>query len=314
MNNEPVLLLGAGAMAIEYAKVLQSLDQSFLVIGRSEKSAQNFKKITGQMPYIGGLKKFIDEGNIMPKKAIVAVSEDQLGLVTLELLKLECKSVLVEKPGGANFEEIKEIYKVSQKRKAAVYVAYNRRFYESVYKSREIIKKDGGLLSFNFDFTEISSRVVPLKRAPGVKENWFLHNSTHVIDLAFFLGGKPAKMCNFISGSLPWHKTAAIFAGSGITKTKKLFSYCANWKAPGRWSVEFFTSKHKILLRPLEKIQIQELNKFDVNFLDIDDKFDIDFKPGLYNQVRSFLDNKKDLCTIKEQSENLDYYKKILGV
>ena len=33
-----------------------------------------------------------------------------------------------------------------------------------------------------------------LNKVPGIKENWFLGNSTHVVDLAFYLGGKPKQI------------------------------------------------------------------------------------------------------------------------
>ena len=313
INQQTILLIGAGPMAIEYAKVLQRLKKQFIIIGRSEKSAQEFNKQTGLTPITGGLHKFLSSNSLPIRKAIVAVNEDQLGITTLELLKYGVASLLVEKPAGASFEEISKIKREAEIRKAKVFVAYNRRFYASVNKALEIIKNDGGVLSFNFDFTELSDRIEPLIKAPGVKANWFLHNSTHVIDLAFFLAGTPKTICSFTTGKLPWHPKASIFSGAGQTHKGVLFSYQANWDAPGRWAVEIFTKNNHLIFKPLEKLQVQPRGSFDVSFIEIDDKLDLEFKPGLFHEVSSFLGNHKNLCTIEEQNEKLFFYKKILN-
>lgn len=311
-GSKPILLVGAGPMAVEYAKALKKLNQSFMVIGRSEKSAKEFEKVIGVNVFVGGIDKYLEENKKIPQIAIVVVSEEQLGIVTLKLLESGVKLILVEKPAGLDFQDIKKVYRLSKKLKAKVYIGYNRRFYASVNKAKEIIKKDGGIKSLFFDFSEASFRIAPLKKAPGVKENWFLQNSTHVIDLAFYLGGKPILMHSFTTGSLPWHPKGAVFSGAGVTKLGALFSYHANWKGPGRWGVEIVTKKHKLFLRPLEKLQIQDIGSFSVEDVVIDDKIDIEIKAGIFKQVESFLGSQRDLCTIDEQVENLKFYQKIL--
>lgn len=311
-NTKQLLLIGAGPMAVEYAKVLRSLNREFVVIGRGEKSAAEFKKTLGVVVTTGGIDKFLKNIREIPKTAIVAVSEEELGTVTVELLKKGVELILVEKPAGLNFNDVKNVKKVAEKMKAKVYVGYNRRFYASVKKAREIIAKDGGVLSIFFDFTEPDFKIAPLVKAPYVKENWFLQNSTHVVDLAFFLAGIPKKLTAFTYSSLPWHSKGAIFSGAGVTNKNALFSYHANWKGPGRWGIEIITKEHKLFFRPLEKLQIQKLGTFEVEDAEIDDQIDKDFKPGLYREIQSFLGNKKDLCTISEQVENLKYYQQIL--
>ena len=72
-----------------------------------------------------------------------------------------------------------------------------------------------------------------------------------------------------------------------------LFSYHANWEAPGRWSVEILTPKHRLYFKPMETLQIQEIGSVAVNPVQIDDTLDKEFKPGLYLQVKSFLDGKQ---------------------
>ena len=144
------------------------------------------------------------------------------------------------------------------------------------------------------------------------KERWFLSNSSHVADLAFFLGGKPSSLSSYTSGSLKWHNSGAVFCGSGVTENGALYSYSANWDGPGRWGVDLQTKDTRLILRPLEKLQIQKKGSVAIEMADIDDSYDIDFKPGLYRMVNAFLGNdKSSLCTLEEQIKAFDYYTKI---
>ena len=114
------------------------------------------------------------------------------------MLKSEFKNILIEKPACFNKKEIKTLANLSKKNSASLYVAYNRRHYASIEKVLEIIKEDGGVLSFNFEFTEWSHVIRDLPHQQQLKDIWLLLNSTHVIDLAFFVGGYPKEM-NIIS-------------------------------------------------------------------------------------------------------------------
>lgn len=311
-KKQPILLIGAGYMGMEFAKALKALGKEFITIGRGAESAKEFEKEIGQKVFVGGIDKYLKETSKISNNAIVAISEEQIGTATIKLINAGVKEILAEKPGGADFQEIKKVSKLASSKKAKVYLGYNRRFYASVAEAKKIIKKDGGVLSLFFDFTEAVHKIVPLVRAPGVKENWFLHNSTHVIDMAFYLAGLPKKFTAQVSKSLSWHPAGAIFTGSGTLENGGLFSYHANWKSAGRWAVEIMTRKHKLIFKPLEKLQVQEIGSFAVEDYSIDDKVDLDFKPGIYKELEAFFGNKKELCTIEEQVTNLKYYKKIL--
>jgi len=154
----------------------------------------------------------------------------------------------------------------------------------------ELIAKDGGVTSFNFEFTEWSSVIESNKNiSDDVKENWFLANSSHVVDLAFFLGGKPKELQCYKAGQLTWHSAAAVFAGAGRSEKGALFSYQANWQAPGRWRVEVLTRRRRIILCPLEELYVQNLHSLEVVQVSLEDSFDKAFKPGFYEQTIAFL-------------------------
>ncbi|HEY0680470.1 MAG TPA: hypothetical protein VGD17_19445 [Chitinophagaceae bacterium] len=314
LKRSNILLVGSGYMAREYARVLLDLNVTFDVIGRGEDNCNQFREAFPTVKVIaGGLENF-DFANSY-SHAIVASSVDALYNNTRQLLKKGIKTILLEKPGGKNPGEIADLAKRSEEVNANVLIAYNRRFYASVRKAKECIEEDGGVLSYNFEFTEWPHTIEGLNLDEEVKQYWFLANSSHVVDTAFYLGGKPEKMKSFTKDSLSWHSSAAVFAGAGISSTGALFSYQANWKSPGRWSVEMLTAKRRLILRPMEALQVQEQRSVVISPVEIFDQIDKDYKPGLYLQTKSFLEGVHDeFCSISEQQKLVKkYYSKMSG-
>lgn len=309
--NEKILLAGAGSTAIEYAKVLKALNRPYIAVGRSKESAQKFESATKTKAFTGGVETWLDAQNNFPKIAIVAVSEKNLGSVTQSLLRRGIRTILVEKPGGYTADEIRQVDRIAAEKNAHIYVAYNRRFYASTKKAEEIIKNDGGVLSFYFDFTEWGHKIPEEKKISGETHEWFLNNSTHVIDMAFYLCGMPKKISCYAARGISWHPNASIYAGSGICENEALFSYHANWESAGRWGIEIITPKHKLIFRPLEKLQIQNIGDADTKEVALGDSLDIAYKPGFYREVESFLGNKDGLLTISDQAKMLSWYEKI---
>ena len=128
--NNKVCIIGAGDMAFEYSRVLDSLDLSYIVIGRGKNSAQLFQDKTGHEVYTGGIDNTFNSKIIdVPNKAIVAVGIKELSKTAIKLMDYGVKNILLEKPGGLNLEDIEEVYKKSKNCKANVYIAYNRRYY-----------------------------------------------------------------------------------------------------------------------------------------------------------------------------------------
>jgi predicted dehydrogenase len=305
-------MVGAGPMAIDYAKVLQVLNHPTTVVGRGVDGVNAFIQKTGMSAVSGGIEEYFSQNDAKFSHAIIATGVEALADNCLFLIKAGIKKILIEKPAGLNLEQITQVYNSAVDNKAEVYVAYNRRFYSSISKAKELIDEDGGLTSFHFEFTEWAHKIEPLQKAAAIKAHWFLANSTHVIDTAFFLGGTPEKMESFHSGSLSWHPSGSIYCGAGITKSNALFTYHSNWESAGRWGLELLTNKRKIIVRPLEELYIQMRGSIDNQKFDLDNTLDIQYKPGLYNQVIAFLngdDNK--LCSIQEHYAMCPFYYKM---
>ena len=313
MSAPSIWLIGASTIAQNYALVLTNLNHRFEAICRSESSALLFEKATGRKVRTGGVKVNLKK-DVAPEIAIVAVGVDQLANVTEDLIRAGTKRILLEKPGALNLEEISSLNSLVNQKQAEVLIAYNRRFYHSVQQLRKFIAEDGGVLSINFEFTEWAHTIKPLLKSFGVKERWLTGNSSPVIDLAFHLCGKPMDWKCWHRGSLDWHPTSARFCGSGITDKGVMFSYLSDWQAPGRWGLELMTAKRRFILRPMEELQVIKLGSVFVERINPENQIDKDFKPGLFQQTKKFLEGKNHLfCSLSEQSENMKIYSKMAG-
>lgn len=315
MQEMKVVIFGSGPMAEEYAKVLLDLKVDFEVVGNTSLGAVSFKERTGIDASTGGSnlwvsqRKNVDNSRIY---AIVAVNEHLLGTVSKQLLSSGVKTILIEKPGGLDFKDIREVNALAKVESAEVYVGYNRRFLSSVISLKERLSIEGGVKSFHFDFTERSYIIEALQKDKGTFQNWFIQNSSHVIDLAFYLGGLPKSLeCSSLGESI-WHKNPMIFVGHGTSNSEAAFSYHANWNSAGRWSLEFCTDESKYFLCPMEKLKVQRYGSMEIDELVVDNALDLNYKPGLFNQVKLFMERSSELLTIQDQDANLWIYEAIL--
>lgn len=309
-----IWIIGAGGIAREYAKVLKVLGKEAMCIGRSEKTAKEFEETTGFSAVTGGLDNYLATQPSMPEAAIVATNLGSLASNTISLMKYGIKRIFCEKPGFLFPKELEEVAEVCKSKGAEVYYAYNRRFFAATLAAEKVIAEDGGLRSFNFEFTEWGHVIAQYDKPKDELNNWFFANSTHVVDLAFFLGGEPVEMTCFAKDAADWHKPIN-FAGAGRSDNDVLFNYQANWDAPGRWAVEMLTSKHRIYLKPMEQLQLQDKGSVKVYPVEIDDHLDKEFKPGFYLETKAFLEgDTARLCSVEQQMGHVNcIYKKILG-
>ena len=282
-----ILLVGTGPMARNYAPVLNSMNHTTIAIGRDASRAAEFQNDTKITTITGNIADAVNKHGI--STAIVVVPTLSLAAVTIELINAGVKKILVEKPGAANLMELKELNLVADQNGADVYIAYNRRFFASAIKAREIIAEDLGAQLITFNFTELSDKIESLNYPRRLTENIFFNNSVHVVDLALSFGELPEDVFVSSAGELPWHSKGATFAGHAKTTSGLLYSFCADWRGGGRWAVEVSTKNRRLILCPLEKLQVQDRGSFQLRDELISDGVDSDYKPGLYRMVESFV-------------------------
>lgn len=299
-------------MGRAYAAVLMARKIQTVAVGRSKESAARFAVETGIETHAGGVTAW-GQQNPSPARAIIAVPVEMLARVALEVIAIGCKEILLEKPGGLTRHELEDLEHAAQAANARIYIAYNRRFLASTLRAKQYIKEDGGAVSFSFEFNErLSQRATLQERgiAEKVVQSWFIANSTHVADLAFYMGGTPHSLKGLIGTGPLWNPHPTLFSGAGITKEKVPFSYWSNWEEAGPWSVEVQTPIRKILLSPLETLRIE--TAAGQQEVVLDDLLDKNFKPGLYAEVEAFFTSNVDLPTLSEHLENFSWFEKMV--
>ena len=315
LSSQQIVVFGVGPVGREYCKVLQCLGVNFSIVGRSDAGVEKFFAETGIKALSGGVEGWKAKGDARIQTAIVSVNLEDLAKTAIDLMDCGMQNILLEKPGAINAEEIKWIRDKAKITGTKVWIAYNRRFFASVLKAQEIISNDGGVKSFNFEFTEWPHIILDRVKSEVARKNWFIANSTHVVDMAFLLGGFPKEMASFTAGGCDWHPDSAVFSGSGVSESGALFSYQANWLAPGRWSVEILTKFNRLIFRPLEKLQVQKHKSVTTEFIDIDDQLDIEFKPGFFRQTELFLEgaSHNNFVSIEKHFNNVTRYFQKIG-
>lgn len=301
-----ILIAGAGSMAAAYATVLRDLGVPFVVLGRGEESAARFEAETGAPVLRGGLDGLPADAGRRFQAAIVATDIDQLAPVSEGLARAGIRRLLIEKPAGLDPAQIRSCAASLAELGCEAFVAYNRRFYASVRRARELIAEDGGVTSFHFEFTEIEARILATPRPAEVLANFTLGNSSHVVDLAFHLGGEPEVSAGATAGGLDWHPSAAVFAGAGRTRAGALFTWRADWSSAGRWSLDLRTPRRRLLLEPLETLAVQEKGSFVLNPVALDDVCDRSYKPGLFLQTRAFVSEAPEATQLARLSAHCD--------
>ncbi|MFM7682659.1 MAG: Gfo/Idh/MocA family oxidoreductase [Bacteroidota bacterium] len=307
-----VLVIGAGLIGLEYMRILNDLNVQFESVCRSKERAQRVKEETGIDIISGGVEQM---GERLHKFShfIVATDVESSFEITSFLLKNKCSHLLLEKPGTSSIDQFLKLYLDYSDSFSNVFLAYNRRNYSSVLKAKELAESDGGVLSCHFDFTEWTHVIEAMNKPKFQLKNWFFGNSTHVIDTAFFIIGKPQKLNPISIGELSWHKPS-IFVGSGITKNNVVFSYHSNWQSAGRWSIEVKTRNRALRLMPMEQLFEQKIGTLTWEPIEINNEKDISYKPGFYKQVVEFLfEPNPNLKAFKEQYEDLEIYSEIVG-
>lgn len=309
------LVVGSGAMAKEYLKVLQALNAPVTVVGRSASGAEAFERDTGLAVLTGGLEANLEVLDIASfSHCIVTTNVTQLYGNVCSLLRAGAKKILVEKPFVLDQEQLDNACRLASDKCADVFIAYNRRFFSSVIKAREIIEADGGLEMVKFDFTEWAHVIEGLEKDAHEKARWLLANSTHVIDLAFHFAGTPKTLTAYRAGTLDWHPSAKIFSGAGISQEGVLFSYGSDWGSAGRWWLELFTPLRKLRLCPMEKLLETRKGTVVEQEIPLDDEVEKAFKPGLFRQTEHFLSvNTVDLCGLSELRQKFPHFCEIAG-
>lgn len=315
-DNIKVLIIGSGFMTDHYLKVISSMKIESVVIGRGVSNVNKLKiKYPDTKFYPGGLKKYIKSSSLEKFTHIFnLVNIENTIQVTETLLKYGAKKILLEKPGSLYANELISIKNQAKNKGVEILIGYNRRFYESIIKLKELITLDKGVQNIHFEFTEWVHTIKQDDYSNDVLEKWIISNSSHVLDTVFFLIGLPKEINakSFGINKIKWHKSGSIFIGSGISVKGVPFTYNTNWNSAGRWSIEVTTNNNRYFLRPMEKLFKQKKGDIEITEVNLANEKDIKYKPGIFNVVESFINNDyNNLVGLKDQIELIQVYNKI---
>lgn len=312
IRKKSILIIGSGYIAEEYLKSLNTIGiKDVTIIGNGKNKVKKLSQKFGYTSFSGGFLKNLEK---IPKKDLVIIATPiPLLLKAAEsVIRNGHSNILLEKPGALSSKKLKIFSKKFPS--PNIRLAYNRLSYSNLILLMELIRKDGGVISCHFDFTEWVDKINFKLYPKTVLSKWGISNSLHVICMVIKIIGMPKIIKTNRYGSLSWHKKGTIFIGSGVSIKNIPFSYHSNWSSSGRWAIEIKTKKNSYKLSPLETLYSCKKGSIEwkkVNFK----KSYPSTKDGISEQIFAMLDknSKHSLTTINEGIEYLELAEKIFG-
>ena len=110
LDAKQLVLVGAGPMAIDYAKVFFELQKNFVVVCRSVKSKKRFEKFFNNSVTVfsGGIEQYLKHHE-RPSHVIIATEVQALYETTQKVLEFGVPNILVEKPACLSISEAKNL-------------------------------------------------------------------------------------------------------------------------------------------------------------------------------------------------------------
>lgn len=306
-----ILIVGAGAIGLQYADILSAMALPFTLICRSEQTAKKVAENTNHCAVATDVSLILANNAHGFTHAIVATAIADLASVTRSLLLAGVKHILVEKPLTFSVDQAKALVLEAEALAANVYIAFNRRFFPSVQMLKTLLANDSAIVACRFEFTEWIDKIQWQQKDDKLIEHWLAANSSHVIDLVFHLIGYPKSISCIADNPISVadkQLPASRFVGHGISEQNVIFSYLSCWDAPGRWRLEIMTANNRYLLEPLEQLSITARNSVLAQVVALPQSIGDEFKPGFYQQVEAFLHNSAELLSLQQLASHLQYF------
>ena len=288
MKKIKLVIIGTGNIAEQHVKVINAFKDCEIssVFSRTQKKAINFAKKHKIKNVHTSIEKMIKEIN--PDGILILVSFDQIYSVTKQIFKYKIP-FFIEKPVGLTINENLNLIKLSNRYNVNNMVGLNRRFYSIFSKGLKILSTKGKILSFSIYGME---RTWVHKKNKYLLDNLIVANAIHTIDLLYYFGHIQKKM-NILNIS----KNKKHFLNSVISvkfKDNIIGTYNINTESPFYWSIKIFAEKATLIYNNFDEGYLLD-KKFKITKI-LPDKKDIFFKPGFYDQFKTF---KKMIITKK---------------
>lgn len=313
MKKWKVAIVGAGYMAREHARALNSLDAIELVgiCGRNRERADALAHAYAIPVYQTIAEMFADT---RADAVVVAVNELSMPDVSVDCFRFPWVCLL-EKPVGVNLSAAMWILDQSRRANARAFVALNRRSYSATRQALQELTRDGGprLISVRDQEDQDAARAAG---QPGeVVQNWMYANSIHLIDYFSFMARGDVVS---IEHAARWTPDSPRFVAATIRfSSGDIGVYQAVWNAPGPWSVTVTDRNIHLEMRPLEKLAVQRRPERRLTEIE-PDSVDIEYKPGLRYQAEQLvfvLEGRKSiLATLDDAMRSMELCARIYGL
>ena len=202
--------------------------------------------------------------------------------VTLQVIKeaaLKDLYIFAEKPGATSSEELDTLESFDQ---GKIFFGFNRRFYDSVDKFKNLIFEDKGLF-----YIKIIEDISYLRTSESIREILIL-NSIHIIDLLHYLAG------DFRLESVVKLPGDFGFRVSVIdTKNVEIGQIFLQFGTPSNSFLSYENDRISLLLKPIEKL-------FRSNRMMI-------LEPSISNPIRQYIPSWFPTNELSEIVENSNY-------
>lgn len=285
-SNCAATVIGYGFMGKEYVKSLRALGFGKIrVYSRSVEPLEELRDVDGVEAIAGGLA-IMERPAQTGELGIIATPYALLVPAAQKLTALGFRRLLIEKPVSLQSSEIKLLVDEMELRGVEAFCAFNRTAYPAFYEVGARVKREGGITSCNYEFTEMIKPDWPERFPAEELTRWGIANSMHVISMVHGLIGLPENWQAFRAGagSVSWHPSGSVFVGAGVSERHIPFSYHADWGSTGRWAVEVHTRESSYRLCPLETVQCRTEPLGDWVEIPLG-KSDANIKPGILEQV-----------------------------
>jgi len=309
-SNIKVVFIGCGNIAYYHYDVLNSLKIK-IAAASARKNSDSLKKFVDKYPSVksyDNYHKMIKENK--PDAVFVLTSWDQTEKVVSDIAEYGLP-LFIEKPLALSSDQIKFLIDRFPDMMDKIQIGYNRRFYEFV----QILKDK--LNNVKIDSVEIN---IPETTLECNDNNWLryllLHNSSHVLDLLFYLlGGIDVNILSHIKHVDKEFNRLRGYNTFMLYKNSLPIHLIANWDTPANFAIKFFSRNLLFELMPIEiftlyqgfqiieptienPIRVYKPKIMERHF--VDTKFN--FKPGFLKQNINFF-----------ESSVLKNYKNVIG-
>lgn len=305
-----LVIIGAGNMANEYLKVARTFKEIniFGIYSRTYKKALKLKnkyKINKIYKSLSEIKK-CKICDIL----IVCVSAENNEKIYKFFLKSKL-NILAEKPISLDFKSSKQIIDKSKKLKSKIFVALNRRYFDSNIYLKKIIKKMKGKRILEVFDCQNKNRYEKLGHNKKVINSLMYANSIHLIDYFNMLcRGKVKRIVK-----MKFSRKIPIVIAKIMYSSGDIGIYYANWNRHLKWKIKLTVNeKIEFVLQPLETIKAYKISN---NKLILSKSFPSKYKDGLKNMLQdliyNFYNKNNDLISLNKHFTTIKLIKDIYG-